>query len=146
MLAYSSVAGLRAMDDDAAYRHHEHEGAIGWAILVLRLLLFAWFLKSLQECQRAGGIRLHQVLQEFRVAGSVYFLAYPALLLVVQVFAPYLRHPIMHTGLLTMQLASSAWLASLFLSRGTYFRASVLSASMLPGGGGAINASFGKGL
>jgi hypothetical protein len=145
MLAHSSLVGLRALRDDTAYRHHEHEGAIGLGILALRLLLFAWFLKSSQTCQAAGGFRLHKFLREFRLAGSVYFLAYPTLLLVLQVFAPYLRHPILHVGLLTMQLASSAWLASMFLSRGTYFQVSALGAPMLPRGGGAVCVAFGKG-
>merc|ERR1711997_937658 len=83
-----------------------------------------------------GGFKLCAFLQRFQFAGTLYFLSYPAIFILVQVFAPYLRHPIMHVGLLTMQTASAFWLANLFLFRGTYFEVSSLGSSLLPGGGG----------
>merc|ERR1740138_808520 len=49
-------------------------------------------------------------------------------------FAPYLQHFVMTIGLMVMQLGSNVWLASLFLTRGRYFRVSTLSISELPGG------------
>jgi hypothetical protein len=147
MLTHTAIVGCGHMYDDPAYRHHEYQGTVGWAILAIRLVLFAWFLQSVGATQRLGGVRLESFLQQFSLAGSMYFLAYPAIFLIVQVFAPYLRQPIMHVGLLVMQLASNLWLASLFLSRGTYFKVSALSASMLPGspGGPSPGASASSG-
>jgi len=40
----------------------------------------------------------------------------------------------MSIGLMVMQASSSVWLATLFLTRGEYFKVSTLSASELPGG------------
>mmetsp|Transcript_62448 Transcript_62448/g.115980 ORF Transcript_62448/g.115980 Transcript_62448/m.115980 type:complete len:436 (+) Transcript_62448:59-1366(+) len=128
------LVGGGKLQGEHANKHHEYEGCVGVLLLVFRLALFAWFISSLRRCRAMGGIRLEAFLQRFACAGSIYFLAYPCLCLVTQVFAPYLRRPLLQVGLTAMQAASSAWLATLFLSRGDYFKASVLSASQLPGG------------
>lgn len=120
------------LQDESACKYHENEGAVGWVLLSVRLLLFAWFVIATQASQQQGGLRLHDFFQRFRIAGSLYFVAYPLLFVIVQVFAPYLQHPIMQIGLLLMQTASDVWLAELFLSRGTYFKVSTLSSSFLP--------------
>lgn len=132
LLTHSALVGFGKLEDDASYKHHENEGVVGWAILVIRLILLTWFLRAARASQEAGGLRVSAFLRQFQLAGSVYFLAYPVLLLLVQVFAPYLRHPILQVGVLVMQLASDAWLSHLFLSRGTYFELSTLSAPLLP--------------
>merc|ERR1711907_371739 len=103
----------------------------------IRLGLYVWFIVALQRSEQRGGLRLQSFLKEFKVAGSLYFLAFPVIFLVVQLFAPYLQHPIMQTGFMSMQAASHIWLSSLFLSRGNYFKVSVLSSSLLPGFGAA---------
>jgi len=128
------LVSLGKLQGEASYKYHENEGALGWALLALRLLLFAWFRGAIQSLRRSGSYKLQHFLNRFELVGSLYLLAYPVLLAVVQVFAPYLRHPILQTCLLAMQAASSVWLAGLFLSRGSYFEVSVLSLPLLPGG------------
>lgn len=130
---HAALVAVGKLEGDAHLKHHQNEGALGWALVALRLGLYIWFVVAIKESQQKGGFRMQAFLQQFRTAGSIYFLAYPALFVVVQVFAPYLQHPIMQTGLLAMQTASHFWLAGLFLSRGTYFKASVLGSSVLPG-------------
>jgi len=126
------------LQDESASKYHENEGAIGWVLLSVRLLLLSWFVLAAQASQKEGGLRLHDFLQRFQLAGVIYFLAYPLLFVVVQIFAPYLQHPIMQIGLLGMQTASEVWLAELFLTRGMYFKVSALSTSLLPGNHGAV--------
>merc|ERR1712048_476776 len=133
-LIHIILVGLGKLQDDASHKFHEHEGISGWILLVLRLALYAWFLWASQSTASEAGLRLRSFLQKFRFAASLYFLAYPAIFLVVKVFAPYLRPPIMASGLMTMQMASNIWLSSLFLERGDYFKVSSLSSSFLPGG------------
>jgi len=133
LLAHIGLVGFGKMHDGAD-KHHENEGFVGWAILAIRVGLYAWFVRALQELQRKAGLRLQHFLQQFQLAGSAYFLAYPLLFLVVQLFAPYLRHPILQVGLLAMQLTSNTWLATLFLRRGSYFKLSTLSDTLLPSG------------
>merc|ERR1719382_636614 len=121
---------------EASYEHHENGGALGLILLAARLLLFAWFTKEASELQAGAGLKLQAFLWRFRAAGSAYLLAYPGLFLAVQVFAPYLRHPLLQVGLLAAQAASAFWLAGLFLSKGAYYEVSSLSGSLLPGCGG----------
>lgn len=132
---HGALVSFGKLQEESACKYHENEGAVGWVLLSVRLLLFAWFVAAIQRSQAQGGLRLHGFFQSFRTAGSMYFLAYPVLFIVVQVFAPYLQHPILQIGLLSMQTASDVWLAELFLSRGTYFKVSALSSSLLPASG-----------
>jgi len=131
------LVGLDKVQGDASNKHHENEGLVGWALLVARVLLYAWFMTGVQAMQLKGGFKLQNFLHKFQFAGSAYFLAHPAIFIVVQAFAPYLQHPIMEVGMLVMQTASAVWLADLFLSRGAYFEVSNLSSSLLPGGTGS---------
>jgi len=133
-VVHAALVAAGKLCGDSNFKYHENEGVVGWALLALRLGLYMWFVVAVKASQQKGGFRLRAFLEQFRTAGTIYFLAYPVLFVVVQVFAPYLQHPIMQTGLLTMQTASHFWLARLFLSRGNYFKASVLGSSVLPGG------------
>merc|ERR1740138_28225 len=139
---HAALVSFAKLQEESASKYHENEGAIGWVLLSVRLMLFVWFLFATQASQREGGPRLQDFLQRFRIVGSMYFLAYPFLFVVVQIFAAYLQHPIMQVGLLAMQTVSNICLGELFLSRGTYFKVSALGSSLLPGSAGA--GSFNK--
>jgi len=144
LVIHAALVSFGKLQDESACKFHENEGAVGWVLMTVRLLLLSWFLFATQASQQQGGPQLHDFLHRFRLAGVIYFLAYPLLFVVVQVFAPYLQHPIMQVGLLVMQTASVMWLAKLFLSRGTYFKVSVLSSSLLPKAGGRPNSRPGQ--
>jgi len=128
------LVGFGKLKDDESYKYHENEGVIGWILLIMRLLLYAWFSWAVQSSAREGGARLRSFLGHFFAAGSVYFLAYPLIFLLTKMFAPYLQHTVLQIGLMVMQASSNVWLATLFLTRGEYFRVSTLSDSELPGG------------
>jgi len=134
-LLHTVFVGHGTLQGDHAEKHHENEGTVGWAIVFLRLLLLAWFAASLMALRKQSqSCKLQVFLGRFQLAGSAYFLAYPAIYATVQVFAPYLQHPILHICTATMQVCAALWLSDLFLSRGAYFEASTLSGSLLPGG------------
>eukprot|EP00747_Dinoflagellata_sp_TGD_P090753 gnl/TRDRNA2_/TRDRNA2_164812_c0_seq1.p1 gnl/TRDRNA2_/TRDRNA2_164812_c0~~gnl/TRDRNA2_/TRDRNA2_164812_c0_seq1.p1 ORF type:complete len:425 (-),score=41.49 gnl/TRDRNA2_/TRDRNA2_164812_c0_seq1:30-1304(-) len=120
--------------DDAPDKYHENDGLVGWIMLVLRILLYAWFLWAVQSTEAVSGMQLRSFLRRFRIAGSAYFLSYPIIFVIAQIFAPYLQHPVMQIGLLAAQMASNVYLYSLFLTRGDYFKVSTLNSSFLPGG------------
>eukprot|EP00928_Gymnodinium_smaydae_P006759 TRINITY_DN12409_c0_g4_i1.p1 TRINITY_DN12409_c0_g4~~TRINITY_DN12409_c0_g4_i1.p1 ORF type:complete len:362 (-),score=66.36 TRINITY_DN12409_c0_g4_i1:204-1289(-) len=128
------LVGFGKLKDDAAYKYHENEGIIGWILLVMRLLLYAWFLWAVQSSSAEGSMGIRRFYGRFRAAGSVYFLMYPGVFLITKCFAPYLQHGVMTVGLMLMQMGSNLWLANLFLTRGDYFKVSTLSDSDLPGG------------
>lgn len=133
LVTHLMLVGLGNMEDGASHLYHELEGTAGWLILGLRLLLCCKFWRSVRATMKAAGPRLHSFLCQLRLAGSAYLLAYPLTFLIVQVFAPYLRHPVMQVGLLITQLASSLWLGYLFLGESTFYQVSELSCSLLPG-------------
>mmetsp|Transcript_112295 Transcript_112295/g.194700 ORF Transcript_112295/g.194700 Transcript_112295/m.194700 type:complete len:454 (-) Transcript_112295:30-1391(-) len=143
---HAALVGFAKLQGEASCKYHENEGAVGWVLLTVRLMLYAWFVYAGQSSQRKAGLRLQCFLQRFQLAGALYFLAYPTIFVVVQLFAPYLQHPIMQIGLLIMQTASVIWFAELFLERGAYFKVSSLSSSLLPGVGHAANFGVNMGL
>eukprot|EP00929_Paragymnodinium_shiwhaense_P102175 TRINITY_DN6535_c0_g1_i1.p1 TRINITY_DN6535_c0_g1~~TRINITY_DN6535_c0_g1_i1.p1 ORF type:complete len:477 (+),score=85.44 TRINITY_DN6535_c0_g1_i1:122-1552(+) len=124
----------KLQESTSPYRHHDNDGLAGWGIVFIRLVLFAWFCYSLQLTRARGSFMLKDFLNRFQLAGSLYFLAYPLVFIVAQLFAPYLRAPIMVISLLLVQASADYWLAELFTQRGAYFKVSTLSASLLPGG------------
>jgi len=128
------LVGFGKIKDDASYKFHENEGMIGWILLLMRLALYGWFLWSVQSSARVGGLKIQQFLSRFRFAGTIYFLAYPAIFLVTQIFASYHQHFVMQVGQMIMQSSFNLWLSTLFLTRGEYFKVSTLSSSELPGG------------
>eukprot|EP00440_Ansanella_granifera_P073178 gb/GFBE01079411.1/.p1 GENE.gb/GFBE01079411.1/~~gb/GFBE01079411.1/.p1 ORF type:complete len:454 (+),score=86.40 gb/GFBE01079411.1/:1-1362(+) len=132
------LVAIGKMQAEDSTKYHENEGLVGWILLSVRLSLFAWFRSGIHMLRSAGGLRLNNFLRLFELAGSAYFLAFPAIFLLVQVLAPYIQHPVLQTGLLAIQTASWLWLAELFLSKGRYYEVSELSASMLPGGAGSL--------
>jgi len=119
---------------DTSSKFHEFEGGTGWVLLFMRLVLYAWFVWAVKQTAKEGGMRMQQFLQKFLIAGSMYFLGYPVLFLLIKPFAPYLQHKIITGGLLIIQTGTNIWLAHLLLSRGEYFKVSTLSTSFLPGG------------
>jgi len=137
------LVGHDAWQGDHSDKHHENEGAVGWTIVIVRLLLLAWFITCVRSLhQRCRSLRLQGFLERFQLAGSAYFLAYPVIYTVVQVVAPYLQHPILHIGTAASQTCASIWLSDLFLSKGAYFQVSTLSSPLLPGGVGGARASL----
>jgi len=131
LLAHSALVGIGKMADDS-HKHHENDGVVGWSLLTLRLVLLGWFWQSTRETRRQAPLRMQLSLRQFQIIGSLQLVSYPLLFLSVRAFAPYLRHPIMQTGVFGIQLASDMWLGSLFLSRGTYFQISTLNSLLLP--------------
>jgi hypothetical protein len=135
LCVHAALVGFGKLQDDESCKYHENEGAVGWVLLTVRLLLLTWFVAAAQASQQKAGLKLQCFLRQFQLAGALYFLAYPAIFIVVQVFAPYLQHPVLQIGLMIMQTSSVVFLAELFLTRGAYFKVSSLGSSLLPSAG-----------
>lgn len=140
-LLHVVLVGHGRLQGDHSAKHHENEGVCGWAILLVRVVLYLWFAIGISTMKRHSGLKLQHFLQKFHIAGSMYFLSYPVIFLVTQIFAPYLRHPVMQIGLVVAQTAAAFWLSDLFLSRGAFYEVSTLRSSLLPGmGSGSLSA------
>jgi len=141
-LLHAVLVGHGSIQGDHMDKHHENGGATGWTLLLVRLVLFVWFVCCIRQLRQLTGLRVQGFLDKFQLAASAYFLSYPALYMFVQILAPYLQHPVLHVGMATMQTSAALWLAGLFLGRGgDYFEVSTLSSSLLPGSFGGARAS-----
>mmetsp|Transcript_29383 Transcript_29383/g.84469 ORF Transcript_29383/g.84469 Transcript_29383/m.84469 type:complete len:431 (+) Transcript_29383:119-1411(+) len=120
--------------DEASYTFTSHEGTKGWTMLASRLALFWWFSRAVRATAAEGGNKLRKFLERYRVAASLYLLAYPIVWLLMPLFAPYWRKWVMDFGLGLVQICANVWLASVFLDRGPYLEVSSLGACPLPGG------------
>lgn len=127
-----SVCIGQVNDNASSQRIHEYSRCSGFVLMMIRLLLFAWFARAVRSSQDRASLCLQGFLQQFQWAGSVYLLAYPVVFLVAQLLAPYIRHPFMQLMLLAMESAADLWLADMFLKRGAYFKMSTLSSPLLP--------------
>eukprot|EP00928_Gymnodinium_smaydae_P028163 TRINITY_DN21552_c0_g1_i2.p1 TRINITY_DN21552_c0_g1~~TRINITY_DN21552_c0_g1_i2.p1 ORF type:complete len:449 (-),score=68.69 TRINITY_DN21552_c0_g1_i2:317-1663(-) len=128
------LVGFGKLQGETAQTHHVNEGAVGWILLAVRVLLYVWFSSSARALAKRSGLRLQAFLLYFQVAGAVYFLAYPVIFGIVQALAPYLRHPVQQIGLVLLQTGSALWLSEMLLGRGTFYEISTLGSSLLPGG------------
>jgi hypothetical protein len=118
--------------DDASFKFHENEGSTGFWLVILRLMLFAWFVIAMRSSYAGTSQKLLRFLTQFFLASSLHFLAYPALIMVAGLFAPYLRHKVMFVGLFAVQAFALSWYTKMFLTRGEYFEVSCLGGSLLP--------------
>jgi hypothetical protein len=129
------LVGFGKIKDDASFKFYENEGVIGWILLVLRIILLAWFVWAVKETSRESpGIKLGNFLAKFLAAGVAYFLSYPVTFIITALFPAYMRYKVMMIGNFIMKLGSYMWMARLFLTRGEYFEVSTLKSSFLPGG------------
>lgn len=129
------LVGFGKIKDDASYKFYENEGAVGWILLLLRVLLLAWFAWAIKETSKeSSNQKLKHFLQKFLIAGVIYFLSYPLVFIITGLFVPYVRYKIMMAGSFIMRFCSYLWMLKLFLMRGDYFEVSTLKSSFLPGG------------
>ncbi|CAJ1378497.1 unnamed protein product, partial [Effrenium voratum] len=128
------VLVLLVKGEDAADKFHDYDGLAGKMLLALRLALFAGFMWALTSTMQGAPFRIRRFLATFGIIGTLYFVGPPLLVLVVSIFAPYWRPPILNSCLILLQIGTAWWLHSLFLSRGEYFEVSDLNSSSLPGG------------
>lgn len=127
------------------FKWHENEGSTGLALIAMRLCLFLWFLLALKFSYAGCSPKLHPFIAQLMLASSVFYLTYPLIFLISSLFAPYLRHKVMLTGLFLMQALSLGWYTQMFLTRGQYFEVSSLGGNLLPtpkGSRRTLDASF----
>ncbi|KAF4676979.1 hypothetical protein FOL47_003976 [Perkinsus chesapeaki] len=128
------LVGFGKIKDDASYKFYENEGVVGYILVVIRLLLAAWFLWAVNETRKEAGMKLRYFLAKFAGLGMLYFFSYPVLFIITGLFAPYYRQKVMLIGWFGIKYAVFAWMTSMFLTRGDYFQVSTLNSSFLPGG------------
>jgi hypothetical protein len=88
LAAHAALVCFGKLEEGTSYRHHDNDGAAGWTIMFIRILMFMWFSSSVRSTRDHAGCRLREFMFQFQVAGSLYFLAYPVVFFLAQLFAP----------------------------------------------------------
>lgn len=129
-IANASLQGYGQLVEHRSFNQPESLG-----LWLLRAVLYCCFLLGLSKLWPAAAPRVHAFRTQFGLAGSLCFLAYPSLALLLPFIPDLLQPPALQLGLTVMQTASCFWVSVLFTSCGSYFNTSVLSTSMSLDGG-----------
>ena len=43
------VVGLGKLNDDSYYKYHPYDGWVGWAIVVIRVILYLYFILNIRD-------------------------------------------------------------------------------------------------
>jgi len=127
------ISGFGKATDDAYYKFSLYEGLPGWGLVLLRLSLLGYFVYNMINLSKSKSGQKKMFLTRFLVSGSLYFLTVPALVMASKLFAPYLREKIIVGGTVLMQGVTLIAISYIFTSKGEYYKASVMSESVLPG-------------
>jgi len=108
-------------DDDDFRAFHDHETKAGMVAAGVRLLVGVLFRFALGKTMAVSGVQLNKKLSSFlaqlRLWGTVWFAAFPCLLVLTAALPHYLRHRAVTAGVLLLQCGALFALARLFLVR-----------------------------
>eukprot|EP01062_Namystynia_karyoxenos_P031296 TRINITY_DN23225_c0_g1_i1.p1 TRINITY_DN23225_c0_g1~~TRINITY_DN23225_c0_g1_i1.p1 ORF type:complete len:533 (+),score=198.86 TRINITY_DN23225_c0_g1_i1:126-1601(+) len=131
--------------DEDFKKFHDNDSAPGRMLLHIRAVLFVLFAISLgatvnKQRQRGGSGQLRSFLLRLLVLGSLWFIAFPLMVMVANAAPHYHRHRIVAGGVLFLQSSCLSLLAYQFLSEGSaYARLSTAwESGLLPGAGGLL--------
>lgn len=121
------MLGRRYEDDFNQFHDHEHWP--GYAIMGLRLLYCFCFWQGIRRTTGDSSLgQLNEFLRKVLLLGTVWFLAFPLLVVVCGFLPPTHRHKAITIGAISLQTLALGCLARLFTSRqGVYFKLSSLS-------------------
>ena len=108
------ILGLGKLTTDYAY-YHQFDGIVGYFILVINCLLFAYFYYCC-GCRKKKGEAIHQFYNYFKIYASLFFLSTPILIIISKIIAPYLSYKLIMIGTTSGRLIS----VFLFLRLVTY--------------------------
>jgi len=120
---------------------HDHEHWPGLCLLLIRLGLwglFTWALRRSLAVEKQTEVV--SFLKQLWMAGTVWFVCLPALVLFAMVLPPYRRHQLVAGGAIVLQTVALALLSTLFLQRSEYYRISSLAHM-----GSVFESSYGTG-
>lgn len=109
------VFGKKDDNDFAAF--HDHETTAGMLSALLRLLMGAFFFFAIRASKKAvkGQGKVVDFLSSLSVWGTAWFVAFPALLVVTELFPHYYHHFLVSGGVIVLQCAALLGLSRLFL-------------------------------
>jgi len=118
--------GRKYQDDFSQF--HDFEHLPGYLLIMFRFGQWVLFLYGLLSTKkRSTEESVTGFLVQLATFGTLWFLTFPAVVIISTTFPPYLRHSIVTGTAVVMQCVALMLLGKLFLSKGQYYRASTLS-------------------
>ena len=126
------MAGFNFLHEREKFSFTRYEGVSGMVIIIMRVIMYAWFLVNLYWTSKRKEISKTGFLHKFGLGSSLYFLSIPLLVLGSGVFAPHMREKIMVAGGNLAQGAAFLFLYMIFTGRGEYYKMNTVL-NILPG-------------
>jgi hypothetical protein len=127
------IVGLGRITEDTYYKNSDYESLPGYCLVVMRVILWAWFVYLVRDLQNGASLKLQNFLFRFNFMASAYFLALPGVVLFSWVFEPYVRNQVVIISVNLIQIVVFAFLTHLFSEKSTFYKISTMSDSVLPG-------------
>ena len=127
------IIGISRAFDDSHYKYTAYEGVPGFCFVLLRVLLWVWFIYLVKELQKGANENIVKFLYSFVVVVSVYFLIFPVIVVFSWAFEPHFRNKVVVLLTNLAQVLVFIFLTHLFSGRSTFYKISTLSGSVLPG-------------
>ena len=127
------IIGLGKLTDDAHDKYHSYDGWVGIVMILIRLGMYGYFFWGTKETFTRARAKVKEFAQQLRVLGSVYFLAFPVIVIVSYIFDSYMRLSVVLFGSLFLQLSSVVLLSySCTSSKSGYYSVSFKGQTLLP--------------
>jgi len=133
-IAHILIVAVSRTADDAHYRYHDYESWAGVFVMLLRILLFVFWVYLYRRTYATAKDNEKTFFNQFGVLSTFYFLAVPLVVMIATlVVAPYWRHRVVTVGTLLLQTVTLVIFTLLFSSKKTkYYQISVKGRSILP--------------
>ena len=128
------IVGVGRITDDEYYRYHDYENWAGVFVMVMRVLLFGFWVYLYRGTYQAAKEADKIFFNQFGVLSTLYFLAVPIVVIfATTVIAPYYRHKVVTIGTLLLQTVSLIILTLLFTTKSNkYYQISMKGRALLP--------------
>lgn len=91
MAIHFVLAAMTYVDIDAYHKYHDFAGVQGWVLIILKLILFSYYLYSILAYKSSVPKRSQGFYRIFSLLGAFYFMAVPGTILSSYFLQPYAR-------------------------------------------------------
>jgi len=124
---------LTVIDNGEAHKYHDFEGFQGFLLILIRIGIFVFFLKKVQETMKEVAKKNLGFMKGFIISSSIYMLAFPLFWVISYLLNPHMRLKFIHFGNLFVQMVGILILVNQITKKeSTYNKASMRSQGLLP--------------
>jgi len=128
------IIGVGKIIDNEHYKYHDYENWAGVVIIVVRLLLYVFWIYLFAQSYTAAKHTEKKFFKKFGIFASIYFLAFPVLVIFSTFFvSAHSKHKLVTTGTLLLQTLTLVVLTLVFTTKKSqYYQISLKGKTLLP--------------